>query len=164
MAARPINHEPLPRSEHAAFAVRSQLHLWSGWAGSKKKSRELVQGVDIFDIGANLWEQKPTPAPERWNSGIRDTGYTVVEMCLYSFGGWDGVFRYNSLHKLDLYTWQWEEVQVSNPSSGPQKKNGCRMVSYRDSQLVVSAGRTDDGKTGELHVFNLDIGEHIKYS
>ena len=68
--------------------------------------------------------------------------------------------HHNTLFKLDLHTFQWEQVQVSNPSSVLQKKNGCRMVSYGDNQLVVFAGWIDSGNTDELHVFDLDKGEY----
>ena len=67
---------------------------------------------------------------------------------------------HNTLFKLDLLTFQWEQVQVSNPSRGPQRKAGCRMVSYGDNQLVVFAGYTGSAHTDELHIFDLDKGEY----
>ena len=153
MAARHRSYEPLPRSGHAAVAVDNKLHMWGGWAGPKEKPQKLAQNLEVFDISTELWEQKPTrgtPPPGLW-----DTAYTVVGSCLFVFGGWDGVSRHNSLFKLDLHTFQWEQVRVSNPSRGPQRKNGCGMVSYGDNQLVVFAGRTD-----ELHIFDLNKGEY----
>ena len=158
MAARPTSYEPLPRSGHAAVTVDNKLHMWGGWARSKEKSREEAKQVEVFDISKELWEQKPThgtPPPRLWN-----TAYTVVGLSLFVFGGYDGVSRHNSLFKLDLHNFQWEQVQVSNPSRGPQRKAGCRMVSYGDNQLVIFAGYTDSGNTDELHVFDLDKGEY----
>ena len=158
MAARPTSYEPLPRSAHAAVAVDNKLHMWGGWAGSKENSREEAGKIEMFDISKELWEQKPThgtPPP-----GLCDTAYTVVGSCLFVFGGYDSVSRHNSLFKLHLRSFQWEQVQVSNPYSGPQRKDSCRMVSYGDNQLVVFAGVTDSGYTDELHVFDLDKGEY----
>ena len=158
MAARPTSYEPLPRWLHAAVAVDNKLHMWGGRAGSKKKSREVADKIEMFDISKELWEQKPThgiPPPGLW-----DTAYTVVGSCLFVFGGYDGVSWHNTLFKLDLHSFQWEQVQVSNPSGGPQKKAGCRMVSYGDNQLVVFAGYTGRRRTDELHVFDLDKGEY----
>ena len=158
MAARHTSYEPLPRSLHAAVAVDNKLHMWGGWAGSKEKSREEADKIEMFDISKELWEQKPThgtPPPGLWG-----TAYTVVGSSLFVFGGWDGGSNHNTLFKLDLRSFQWEQVQVSNRSSGPQKKEGCRMVSYGDNQLVVFAGYTDSGRTDELHVFDLDKGEY----
>ena len=160
MAARHTSYEPLPRSEHAAVAVDNKLHMWggeggSGWPGSRtmEESQELAQKLEVFDISTELWEQKlihGTPPPGLW-----DTGYAVVGSCLFVVESHD-----NSLLKLNLRTFQWEQVRVSNPSSGPQKKNGCGMVSYGDNQLVVFAGFTGSGRTDELHVFDLNKGEY----
>ena len=158
MAAHHTSYEPLPRSSHTAVAVDNKLHMCGGCAGSKEKSRELSKHVEVFDISKELWEQKPThgtPPP-----GLCNTAYTVVGSYLFVFGRWDGVSRHNTLFKLDLHTFQWEQVQVSNPSSGPQRKNGCGMVSYGDNQLVIFAGYTGSAHTDELHVFDLYKGEY----
>ena len=158
MAARLTSYEPLPRSAHAAVAVDNKLHMWGGSAGSEEKSQEEAKQVEVFDISKELWEQKPThgtPPPGLWY-----TAYTVVGSSLFVFGGYDGESCHNTLFKLDLHSFQWEQVQVSNPSSGPQKKNGCRMVSYGDNQLVIFAGYTGSAHTDELHVFDLDKGEY----
>ena len=160
MAAHRTSYEPLPRRSHAAGAVDNKLHMWGGLAGSKEKSREVADKIEMFDISKELWEQKPThgtPPP-----GLLDTAYTVVGSSLFVFGGLDGVSRHNTLFKLDLRNFQWEQVQVSNPSSGPQRKVGCRMVSYGGNQLVIFAGytATGGGRTDELHVFDLDKGEY----
>ena len=158
MAARHTSYEPLPRYDHAAVAVDNKLHMWGGSTGSWEKSQKLVQKLEVFEISTELWEQKPTrgtPPPGLW-----DTAYAVVGSCLFVFGGYDGVSHHNSLFKLDLRTFQWEQVRVSNPSSGPQRKSGCRMVSFGDNQLVVFAGWTGSERTDELHVFDLNKGEY----
>ena len=159
MAAPHTSYEPLPRAGHAAVAVDNKLHMWGGWAGSEEKSREAAQNIEMFDISTELWEQKPTRgAPP----ALCDTAYTVVGSCLFVFGGYDGNSYNDSLLKLDLHTFQWEHVQVSNPSSGPQRKRGCRMVSYKDNQLVIFAGSMGSVWTDELHVFDLEKGEYSR--
>ena len=135
MAARHTSYEPVPREWHTAVAVDNKLHMWGGCGGSKEKSREEADKIEMFDISKEIWEQKPThgtPPPGLW-----DTAYTVVGSSLFVFGGYDGMSHHNTLFKLDLHNFQWEQVQVSNPSSGPQRKAGCRMVSYGDNQLVI---------------------------
>ena len=157
MAARHTGYEPLPRVLHAAVAVDNKLHMWGGWTGPKENSQELAQKLEVFDISTELWEQKPThgtPSPGLWS-----TAYAVVGSCLFVFGGSDGGSCYNNLFKLDLCTFQWKQVRVSNPSSGPQKKENSGMVSYGDNQLVVFAGYTGSGRTDELHIFDLNKGE-----
>lgn len=158
MAASSITYEPLPRDNHAAVAVGSKLHVWGGWAGWKEKSQELSTTIEVFDITTELWEQIPTHGTQP--PGLWNTAYTVVGMSLYIFGGWDGVSCHNSLYKLDLHIFQWEKVKITDPSTGPQRKFGSGMVSYRDNKLVIFAGFTDSGTTDELHVFNLDNGEY----
>lgn len=158
MAACPTNHEPLARERHAVVAVGSKLHIWGGKAESDVKSRELTRSVEVFDISKELWERKEiihgSPPPGLWN-----TAYTVVGSYLFVFGGYNGESRYNSLYKLNLQTLKWEQVRVLNPSDGPQRKSGCRMVSFEENKLVVFAGDTDNGRTDELHIFTLDTGE-----
>ena len=161
MAAHHTSYEPLPRRSHAAVAMDNKLHMWGGFGGSKEKLQEEAKQVDkieVFDISTELWEQKPThgtPPP-----GLCNTAYTVVGSSLFVFGGHDGVSRHNTIFKLDLHSFQWEQVQVSNPSNRPQRKNGCRMVSYGDNQLVIFAGFTGSALTDKLHVFDLDKGEY----
>ena len=159
MAAHHTGYEPLPRRSHVAVAVDNKLHMWGGskrWAW--EKSQKLVQKLEVFDISTELWEQKPTHGT--LPPGLWDTAYAVVGSCLFVFGGYGGGSHHNSLFKLDLHTYQWEQVRVSNPSSGPQRKSGCGMVSYGDNQLVVFAGYTGSRYTDELHVFDLNKGEY----
>ena len=159
MAAQHTSYEPLPRRTHAVVAADNKLHMWGGFTESEEKSREIASKLEVFNISTELWEQKPThgtPPPGLWG-----TAYTVVGSCLFVFGGYDGDgSRHNTLFKLDLHTFHWEQVQVSNPSTGPERKAGCRMVSYGSNQLVIFAGWTDSGRTDELHVFDLDKGEY----
>ena len=158
MAANHRRYEPLPRADHAAVAVDNKLHMWGGSAETMEESQELVQKLEVFDISTELWEQKPihgTLPPGLW-----DTAYAVVGSCLFVFIGCGGGSRHNSLFKLDLRTFQWEQVRVSNPSRGPQKKAGCGIVSYGDNQLVVFASSTGSAYTDKLHVFDLNKGEY----
>lgn len=78
---------------------------------------------------------------------------------MFVFGGYNGESRYNSLYKLNLQTLKWEQVRVLNPSDGPQRKSGCRMVSFEENKLVLFAGDTGNGRTNELHIFKLETGE-----
>lgn len=150
MAAQYTRYEPQPRGGNVAFAMDNELYIWGGfpWTGSKE---ELAKVVEVLDFTTELWEQKPTHGtipPALWHPV-----YTVMGSCLFVLGEKDlGSHHWNSFFKLDLKTFQWEEVQVSNPSSGPQEEIPCGMVSYGDNQLVVIAGHL-------VHIFNLDKGK-----
>ena len=157
MATCYTSYEPLPRSDHVAIAMGSKLYMWGGWGESNEKTLEVAKMVEVLDISIELWEQKPTHGT--LPPGLWFTAYTVVESCLYVFGGHSGESCHNSLFKLDLKSFQWEKVRVSNSSSAPRRKNGCGMVCYGDNQLVVFAGYTGSEMTDELHIFKLNDGE-----
>ena len=151
------SYEPQPRCEHVAVPVGRNLNVWGGNAGSGEKSQDLATTVEVFDVSTNLWKRNPTngvPPP-----GLFGTAYTVVGTSLYVFGGRDrNDCLQNSLYKLDLFSFQWEEIRPANSSSGPQKKQSSRMVPCGDNQLLVFAGCTASGYTDELHLFDLAKG------
>jgi len=156
MATHHFSYEPLGRFGHAAVAVGSKVHMWRGTV-PEGNVPEFASTVEVFDLTTELWEQKSIhgiPPP-----GMSNTAYTVVGTSLYSFGCYDGEAYSNSLYQLDLHSLEWKELVVRNPSSGPQRKCGSRMVSYGDNQLIVFAGEGDSGCTNEVHIFSLDKGE-----
>ena len=156
MATHRSSYEPLRRFGHAAVAVGSKVHMWRGTV-PEGNVQEFGSTVEVFDVTTELWEQKSirgVPPP-----GMSNTAYTVVGTSLYSFGGSDGKAFSNSLYQLDLHTLEWKELVVRNPCSGPQRKRGSRMVSYGDNQLIVFAGKGDNGFTNEMHIFNIEKGE-----
>ena len=155
MATQHSSYEPLCRFGYAAVAVGSKVRRWG--VGHKRNVQEVASNVEVFDVTTELWEQNSihgTPPP-----GLSNTAYTVVGTSLYSFGGYNGKFLYNSLYQLDLHTLEWKQLVVRNPSSGPHRMCGSRMVSCGDNQLIVFAGRGNSGYSNELHIFNLDKDE-----
>ena len=156
MATHRSSYEPIGRFGHAAVAVGTKVHMWRGMR-PKGNVQEFASTVEVFYLTTELWEQKSIhgiPPPGRSN-----TASTVVGTSLYSFGGFDGKAFSNSLYQLDLHTLEWKELVVRNPCSGPQRKRGSRMVSYGDNQLIVFAGKGDNGFTNEMHIFNIEKGE-----
>ena len=53
MAAHHTSYEPLSTNGHGAVAMRSKLYMWDGSVGSKEKT---TQGVEALDISKELWE------------------------------------------------------------------------------------------------------------
>ena len=171
-------YEPSPRFFHGAAPVRGRYYLWGGRVQDFSESgrRKLASTIDIFDPCLEIWEKHPTtgiPPP-----GLYRGVCTSLLDSLYWFGGWDGRFHYNSLHRLDTTPLEWRELQPLNQADGPMRKFGCGMVSFLQDKLAVFGGsgiptgsaqpgamftkNTDftDGRgwSNELHVFNITEG------
>ena len=171
-------YKPSPRFAHGAAAVGGRCYLWGGrvqdfTASGRKK---LASTVEIFDPHLETWEEHPTtgvPPP-----GLYFGACTSLLDSLYWFGGDDGSSRYNSLHRLDITTLKWRELQPLNQADGPMRKFGCGMVPFLQDKLAVFGGHgiptgptqpgsiftkstlfTDgSGWSNELHVFNITEG------
>ena len=173
-------YEPSPRFSHGAAAVGRRCYLWGGCVQDFTESgrRKLASTIEIFDPNLETWEEHPTtgvPPP-----GLYSGACSSLLDSLHWFGGNDGKYFYNSLHKLDPTTLEWRELQPLNQADGPMKKIGCGMVSFFRDQLAVFGGygippgptqprtmftkdvnyNTTDGRgwSNELHVFNITEG------
>ena len=145
---------PPSASGHVAVPIGDKLYRWGGHGSEKRRNM-----VDVFDVSKEQWEcltTHGTPPP-----GIQYCAYTVIGSTLFTFGGFDdGHYCHNSLHQLDTKTMEWRELVARNPSDAPQKKSGCKMVSFTEDKLVIFAGLTEHGeRTGELHVFDTKESE-----
>ena len=175
---RKKSYEPSPRFSHGAAAVGGRCYLWGGCVQdfTESERRKLASTVEIFDPQLGTWEEHPTtgvPPP-----GLYSGACTSLLDSLHWFGGYDGKYFYNSLHKLDPITLEWRELQPLNQANGPMKKIGCGMVAFFRDQLAVFGGygiptgpiqpgamftkSTDytegSGWSNELHVFNIIEG------
>ena len=171
-------YEPSPRLGHGVAAVGGRCYLRGGRVQDFSASgrRKLTSTVDIFDPYLETWEKHHTtgvPPP-----GLYDGACTSLLDSLYWFGGWNGSFYCNSLHRLDTTTLEWSEIQPLNQADGPMRKHGCGMVSFLQDKLAVFGGHgiptgptqpgamftknTDytDGRgwSNELHVFTITEG------
>ena len=175
-------YEPSPRFGHGAAAVGGRCYLWGGHVQDFSESgrRKLASTVEIFDPYLETWEEHPTtrvPPP-----GLHNGACTSLLDSLYWFGGWNGSFYCNSLHRLNTTTLKWRELQPLNQVYGPMRKHGCGMVSFRDKLAVfggygIPTGPTQpgamltkstdstDGKgwSNEFHVFTITEGMWALY-
>ena len=172
-------YEPAPRYLHGAAPVGGRCYLWGGRVQefSDSGKRKLASTVEIFDPYLETWEKHPTTGVPP--SGLFAGACTSLLDSLYWFGGYDGKYFYNSLHRLDPTTLEWRELQPLNQGDGPMKKSGCGMVSFLQDQLGVFSGYgipTGSAQPGatftkttkhytdwrewsnELHVFNFTEG------
>ena len=169
-------YEPPPRYSHSAAAVRGRCYLRGGFLQDSSESgrKKLASTIEIFDPYLETWEKHHTtgvPPP-----GLYDGACTSLRDSLYWFGGWDGRFYCNSIHRLDTITLEWKELQALNQAEGPMRKNWCGMVSFQD-QLATFGGygipsgpiqpgatfiqdplvlhMSEIGWSNELHVFDI---------
>ena len=170
--------EPMPRICHTSCQTGSKALVHGGRTKdySEKTKQRLSSVVESFDAYTELWEQKEVtgeaPAP-----GVYSAASASVDDDLFTFGGWDGSRRYNTLHRLKG-TSQWIELCPQNKSpESPMAKGGAGMVAFSDNLAVVGGSgiphgptqpgssfikdaRYTDGRgwTNEFHIYNLKDG------
>ena len=156
---------PSPRSSSFVASIKDRLYLWGGSGDTEPNT------VHIYSVDTETWMREftkgPHPPARLWNGGCSLAGQHI-----YLYGGYDGSSLSGSLYQLNTDNWSWSEL--SNFSDGgPVRKNGCRMITYKD-QLVVVGGyygyylktylkqpgsRYEDGYTNELHCYSLITGK-----
>ena len=94
--------------------------MWGG-AGS-----EVHDVLDVYHLPTGAWEGRPTNG----NPPLRASGYSSIAIGknLYFFGGnRHGVYR-NSVHRINVDTFNWRELSPTS-DHGPMMKAYCGMVS-----------------------------------
>ena len=133
-------YEPIPRFSHGAAAVGGRCYLWGGCVQDFTEGgrRKLASTVETFDPHLETWEEHHTTGvpPLTLYSGA----CTSLLDSMHWFGGNDGKYFYNSLHRLEPTTLEWRELQPLNQADGPMKKIECGMVSFFRDQLAVFGG------------------------
>ena len=151
--------------------------MWGGLTqdflhGGKDK---LKSTVNVFDPYLETWqEQRPTGVPPR---AMYNGAAVAHSTSLYSFAGFDGKSRQNSLHVLDTDALMWMETTTTTHS--PMPKQECGMVFFGSHHLATIGGygvptqpiqtgssfikdtNFTDGRgwTNEFHVFDVTEGK-----
>ena len=152
MASSGRGDEPVARDGHAAFAIGQKMMLL---AGDGCESHV----VDTFNIFSMAWKETITlrrnDAPDRlcYMAAVSDGKDTLYTFAGYTKGG----RRINSLYELNVSSMQCTEIV---PATGniPSPRDSSSMILY-DRLLLAYGGRTDDGVSSELLVFNLHSSE-----
>ena len=157
---------PSPRSSSFVASIKDRLYLWGGGGDAEPNT------VHIYSVSTETWMREFTKGPHP-PAGLEDGGCSLVGQHTYLYGGYDGSSYSGSLYQVNTDNWSWSEL--SNCSAGgPGRKNGCRMIIYKD-QLVVVGGyycfeepdskqpgsRYEDGWTNELHCYSLTTGKSV---
>ena len=145
---------------------------------SENTKRRLARVVEVFDAHTKVWQEKEVTgkAPA---SGVYGAASASLEDDLFTFGGWDGSRRYNTVHRLKGGS-QWIELCPQNESpESPMAKEGAGMVAFGTNLAVfggygIPHGSTQPGSsllrdtryadgggwTNEFHIYNLKDGMH----
>ena len=173
-------YEPRARFDHCCCTVGQNVYVYGHSVYMTVPPPSGV--VDVFNLPSGRWQQLPTTGPPP--PGVHGSVCAVVGNCAFFFGGAtnvDGVVQfYNTIHKLDVISMLWKELDPAQQGTVPMEKAGAGMVSYYESNLLVFSGYgplpadphtrpanyvpnsvSDNlrGWTNELHLFDLQSSE-----
>lgn len=153
-----MSREPHPRDSHAAVGIGQKLYVWGGYGGSAKIR---TTTIERFDVCFETWEE-PRQLQRSLPDGLSNMAVACDGERAFSFGGTIGTYPnytyLNTLYEINLSTLQCKELLPRTPSQAPKKLSGSRMV-YFNHKLIVHGGRTPQGATDELHVFDLQTSK-----
>ena len=147
-----MSREPRPRWYHAAFGVGSKHFLWGGDGSPAIQTAQ----IETFDISSATWQEplllKGSPPGRLDGMAVTTDGNSA-----YSFGGYVGSIRTNSIYEINTQTLECTDV-LPTSSSSPPGVAFSDMVFFQNL-LVVYGGHTDKGPTNDLYIFDLRRGE-----
>lgn len=171
-----LSAEPSPRWGHCSTAVGGQLYVFGGHPKDFCRSKnELASSVHFFNQCVETWQTRATTG--RHPPGLYLGACASFDHYLYVYGGSDGV-RHDSFHRLDTNLLEWSQLPSgSTQASGPMRKTGCSMITYKSKLILfggygISSGLTQQGAefildkkskdglgwTNELHMFDEQQG------
>lgn len=139
--AEPLNNfKPPPLTNHTMSVYKHKIYIFGGVYNHEKVSNDLW----CYDTLLNKWLQVPTtgdvPLPVNEHSAV------LVNEYLYVYGGNDfsGTI-YDTLHCLDLRTFQWMKLDNRFGVNGPGPRCG-HSISYLPNlhKLVIMGGDKND--------------------
>ena len=126
------------------------------WAGETCRSNV----VERLNLSTFTYEQMhlSSSAPD----GLDSMAVAWDDSRGYTFGGRDGNGKkLNSVYCLDFSTLKCIEIVPATGSDTPTPRDDCGMVHF-NRKLVVYGGRTDDGISSDLLLFDLDNSKYCK--
>ena len=133
------SNEPPGRRGACSFIHNDRFYLYSGYSGGPALVQRSEAELRVLDLHSGLWSAEKTSS-EGLPECISGACCTVVDDCLYVFGGWLAGFRNAAVHELKLSTLTWRELPEKNPESGPILKDKAGMVAYGKHMLCVFGG------------------------
>ena len=136
--------------------------MWDGQGDAEPET------VYTYSINTETWMKEFTKGPHP-PAGLCDGGCTLAGRCIYLYGGSYGSSYSGTLYELNTDGFTWSKL--SN-DGGPLRKEGCRMITYKDQVLVVGGeykpnevfskqpgSRYERRYTNELHSYSLSAGK-----
>lgn len=155
--------EPPPRYGHAAVRVAMKQFVWGGEmpsmrsSGKSKFPTASVQ-VETFDVPSLKWKT-PLPLEGSLPNHLLDMAIAADGESVYSFGGWNGRNRINTVYEINTRSLECRELRPASTSDTvPKGRIGSRSVFFQ-KMLVVFGGYTNEGATNDLYVFDLRSSE-----
>ena len=177
------------------------MSIHQGYTGGPALSVSPQQSLEVFDLHTAEWSTvnasnepgEGEPETEEIQSSdhpksISGACCTVINDCLYTFGGWLAGFRNADVHELNLSTMVWRHLEAQNRGDGPFLKDKAGMVAYGRHMVCVLGGYGYPGRehiidgiyrgqkgaqyawdlssildicwTNELHLFHIEQCEH----
>ena len=154
---------PPPCGWSFVASTRDTLFLWSGLGDAEPET------VYTYSVNTETWMKEFTKGPHP-PAGLNDGGCTLAGQCIYLYGGdYARSSHSGTLYKLNTDGFTWSKL--SN-DVGPTRKDGCKMITYKDQVLVVGGAyisqkrfskqpgsRYEGEHTNELHCYSLSAGK-----
>lgn len=155
---------PDPRESHTAVGHTDSLGnpkliIYGGMAGVR------LGDISVLDLSSMTWSQIDVDGPKPLPRSLHSS--SVVGDKMYVFGGWvptednPGMFEQkwvcsNSLARLNLNTYKWEEVELDCLDGYPQPRAGhCAVVV--GSRIYVWSGRDGYTRAWDVQVCCKDL-------
>ena len=132
-------YESASRSAHKTVVIGGNLYMWAGFVDGlpqvhdSPEKRAVVSSVDVFHLESGDWVQQLTSGTPPLGVG----GYACAAVGdeLHYFGGHDGYYFHNGVHKLSTSSLQWVMLSPTTSEDGaPMKKYDSGMVAFKDGE------------------------------
>ena len=155
-----MEFEPSGRRDCISATLDSKVFVWGGDPDNDLELATDLKEVYILDTFREKWQSRCAVGDHP--RGCIRPGSAQSGNVLYLYGGLDvdgnctgSLFSLN----LDLLSWRELSPHVHN---GPRKKYGSGMVIHGDKIVLYGGSSKEDGRTNELHLFDLSTGMSIK--
>ena len=145
------SRQPTARTWHSAVGVGDKLFIWGGHGAIQIRTTTL----ECFNVSSLSWEQ-PQQLKGSLPDGLYNLAVTGDGRHFYAKSG-----RTNRVYEINPCTLLCRQLLKNSSIHAPQRQDGNRSRSvYFKNKVVVYGGVTEQDRTDDLHVFDLDKSEY----